>query len=177
MKKTDAIERRSFEFRALDADTVEGTLVPYGQRAKIIDFEETFSPGCFGDSINNDIICSIQHQRTRPIARTNGAGLTLKDSSTELRATVSLSGDMQFSREAAAMVKGKLLQGFSVEFRAVKDNWQGGLRTISEAIILGCSLVDKPAYAGSTIDEIRQNFGGDDSRKVGKIFQPLWKYI
>lgn len=175
MKKS-AIERRSIEFRALDAETIEGALITYGERARIMDFEETFKAGCFGDSINNDLICSIFHQRERPIART-GAGLELKDSPLELRAKVSLSGDMQFSRECAAMVKGKILQGFSIEFRAVKDDWQGGLRIISEAIVSGLSVVPKPAYAGSTIDEIRQNFGGDDSRKVGKIFQPLWKFI
>ena len=173
--KTEAIERRSIEFR-FEGDTIEGTLVRYGDTAKIVDFSETFKAGCFGDSIHNDLIVSLQHQRQSPVART-GAGLELKDSPLELRAIVNLSSSMQFSRECAAMVKGKILKGFSVEFQSVKDEWSDGLRIIHEAVLRGLAIVDRGAYAGSTIDEIRENCPIDRSQLIGKIFQPLWPYV
>ena len=174
MKKS-AIERRSIEFR-FDGDTIEGTLVRYGDKAKIVDFSETFKAGCFGDTFKGDIICNVQHNRERPVART-GAGLELKDSPLELRAIVNLSSSMQFSRECAAMVKGKILKGFSVEFSSVKDEWIDGLRTIHQAELRGLSVVDRGAYAGSTIDEVRENCPIEKNHLTGKAFQPLWPYI
>ena len=106
----DGLERRAFEFRASDdGGTVEGIVVPYGQPARIADFTERFLPGSlsFGD-----VIANRQHDRHRPLARTNGGGLTLTDSATELRARIELP-DTQDGRDVRELVRLGVLRGLS----------------------------------------------------------------
>ena len=145
----DGLERRAFEFRASDdGGTVEGTVVPYGQPARIADFTERFLPGSlsFGD-----VIANRQHDRHRPLARTNGGGLTLTDSATELRARIELP-DTADGRDVRELVRLGVLRGLSAEFRTVRDQWEGSARTIHEAKLTGLAIVDVPAYAGAGIE-------------------------
>ena len=102
---------------------------------------------------------------------------SLKDSSTELRAIVSLSGRCNALKKRGHGEGKNIKRFFGLSSKSIKDEWSNGLRTINEAVLHGLAVCDSGAYAGSTIQEIRQNFAGDDHHKVGKIFQPLWKYI
>lgn len=145
----DGVERRAFEFRASDdGGTVEGIVIPYGQTAKIADFTERFLPGSlsFGD-----VIANRQHDRHRPLARTNGGGLVLTDSATELRARIELP-DTVDGRDVRELVRRGILRGLSAEFRTLKDEWEGSQRTIHEAALTGLAIVDVPAYAGAGIE-------------------------
>ena len=74
----DGMERRAFEFRASeDGKAIDGVVIPYGQNAIIREeFTERFVPGSV---IFSDVIANRQHDRQRPLARTNGGGLTLTD--------------------------------------------------------------------------------------------------
>ena len=139
-------ERRFVEFRA-DGDTVSGPVMVYGSHAKFGGFTETFAPGSLRGG--DDVIVNLQHDRARPVART-GAGLTLTDGPDALHASIQLP-DTSYAREARELINAKILRGFSVEFRAVKEEWQGRLRTIREAKLLGFALVDRPAYPESAI--------------------------
>ncbi len=144
----DGIERRAFEFRASDdGGAVEGIVIPYGQPAKVADFTERFLPGSisFGD-----VIANRQHDRHKPLART-GAGLTLTDSASELRARIELP-DTVDGRDVRELVRLGVLRGLSAEFRTVRDQWQGSERTIHEAQLVGLAVVDQPAYLGAGIE-------------------------
>ena len=159
-------EFRSFEARAVADNVVTGTLVTYGEHAKIGTFMETFTPGSLR---YEDVIANLQHNRQAPLARM-GAGLELRNSDTEIVASIVLP-DTTHGRDAIELVRTKVLKGFSMEFRAVREKWSGNLRTISDAVLHGLALVDRPAYAGSTIEEIRQS-GFLAPQKVTK-----WLYL
>ena len=148
----DGIERRAFEFRASDdGGTVEGIVIPYGQSATVADFTERFLPGSisFGD-----VIANRQHDRHKPLART-GAGLTLTDSASELRARIELP-DTVDGRDVRELVRLGVLRGLSAEFRTLKDQWEGSERTIHEAQLVGLAVVDRGAYSGATVAEVRE---------------------
>ena len=145
----DGMERRAFEFRASDdGGTVEGAVIPYGQTAKIAgEFSERFMPG----SVTfQDVLCNRQHDRQRPLART-GAGLTLTNTASELRARIVLP-DTVDGRDTRELIRLGVLRGLSAEFRTVRDEWQGTQRTIHEAVLKGVSIVDEPAYSGAEIE-------------------------
>ena len=85
---TDRIEYRfaPLEFRD-DGAVITGIAMPYKTVARIAGaFDESVEPGAFGDVAGLDVIlnsgCTM---RSEPIARTGRGGLTLTDSSTELR--------------------------------------------------------------------------------------------
>ena len=73
-------EFRFVEFRAIEGRTVYGNVVVYGDITQTRMGRETFEPGAFGDVSQLDTILHMQHERARPIARTNGGGLVLTDS-------------------------------------------------------------------------------------------------
>ena len=58
---------------------------------------------------------------------------------------------------AMRMIKDGILQGLSVEFRAIVEDWQDGgrLRIVKRALLSGVALVDRPAYPRSSIDRRR----------------------
>lgn len=144
----DDMEYRFAEFRA-DTDGIGGVVMRYGDRGTIGNFTEEFRAGVFGDP--GDVILNVQHQRAKPVART-GAGLELSDTASELRAMVRFP-DTAFGREARELVDAKILRGFSVEFRALEDEWQGNHRIVKRATLYGIALVDRPAYSDSQIAE------------------------
>lgn len=140
-------ERRYAEFR-VDGDTLTGTVIAYGDEARFGDWRERFEPGSLRHS---DVIVNLQHDRARPVART-GAGLALSDGPDALRATITLP-DTSYAREARELVNARILRGFSMEFRAVKEEWRDMTRIVTEAELMGFALVDRPAYPESVIAE------------------------
>lgn len=145
-------EFRSFEFREAADGVLEGVVIPYGQTAKIGGFTERFTAGSiqFGD-----VIANRQHDRKQPLARTGGGGLTLTDSSSELRARIELP-DTADGRDVRELVKRGVLRGLSAEFRVSRDSWAGSARTIHVATLTGLAVVDRGAYAGATVSEVRE---------------------
>lgn len=147
------IERRSIEFRNEgDGGLVSGIVIPYRQSAKIgTAFTERFEPGAvsFGD-----VIANLHHDRAQPLARTGGGGLTLEDGPDALRARIELP-DTGLGRDARELVRRGVLRGLSAEFRATGERWEGSERVITAANLTGLAIVDRAAYAGSTIEEAR----------------------
>ncbi len=169
----NGVERRSFEFRAAgDGTTVEGVVVPYNSPTRVADFTERFLPGSltFGD-----VIANVQHQRSRPLARTGGGGLTLSDSDSELRARIELP-DTADGRDVAELVKRGVMRGLSAEFRVKKDRWSGNERTIESAVLSGLAVVDEGAYAGATLAEVRENAIGVIERSAPRR-KTLWPFL
>ena len=124
-----------------------GTIIRYGDVATLPWGTEEFKAGAFTGRME-DVIANRMHQRGQPLARTGG-GLTITDSRTEMRAEITLP-DTTVGRDTAVEVAARLLQGLSLEFRAVKDDVkENGHRIITEARMFGFGVVDRPAYPGS----------------------------
>lgn len=141
----DRMEQRFCEFRATPEGVIEGVVMRYGSEAVIGDFRERFEAGALR---YDDVIVNLMHQRTEPVARTD-AGLTFSDGA-ELRARIELP-DTVYGRRARELAAARILRGFSVEFVAREERWEGRTRIVQRADLTGIGLVDRPAYPDSVI--------------------------
>ena len=133
-----------------DDEPLRGTLLRYGERAQMPGFVELFEPRAFGDLAERDVILNLFHRRDRPIVRTGGGGLILEEDGPEIRALIDFPPTRD-GEDAAELICRGIIRGLSVEFRAIDEAWDGNLRRIKEAELLGAGLVDSPAYTGSRI--------------------------
>lgn len=142
------LERRGFELRAVSDEgaTLEGVAMPFNSRGTVGRFTEEFMPGSLK---YGDVLVNLQHNPDRIVARTDG-GLTLAETREALLARIELP-DTGEGRDARVLVSKGVLRGLSVEFRAIKDRWQGTHRIIEEAMLDSIGIVARPAYAGATI--------------------------
>ena len=110
------------------------------------------------------MLCNIQHDRTRPLARL-GHGLTLTDSRTELRARIELPDTVE-GRDTRILVEAGVLTGLSAEFRAVREDWPApDRRVIHEAELRGLAIVDDPAHQSALIAEVRARMSAPARRR------------
>lgn len=146
-------EYRYADFEVREDDdgrpVVAGTVIRYGEVAKLPWFSEEVKAGAFGDVESRDLIVNRMHQRSQPLART-GVGLRMMDSSESLQAEVTLP-DTTIGRDTAVEVSSRLLRGLSIEFRSTKETFdeKKNHREIVEADLYGFGIVDRPAYSGS----------------------------
>ena len=153
--------RFSIELRADDSmaspGRLVGTLLTYGERAG--DRAEVFEPGSLSWP-DDGVVLRRQHDRGAPIARVvpevRDGAVVVDVALPETRA----------GRDAAAEVRSGLLTGLSVEFRARRQRYAGGVRRIADALLTGAGLVDSPSYKGSAV-EVRQR-GGEVRRGLGR---------
>ena len=138
----------TFRDGADGAGRVEGVAVRYGDTASLPGFRERFERGAFGDVAALDVIANLQHDRTRPLARTGGGGLTLADGPGALRAAIELP-DTRDGADAAALLRRGVLRGLSLEFRVEGERFEAGVRIVERAALRGLALVDRPAYGDS----------------------------
>ena len=126
---------------------LSGVVMRYGEIATGAPRPEKFLPGSlsFGD-----VILNVMHDRERPIARTPET-LFLDDSPESLI----LRADVPETREGTdtlLLVKKRVLTGLSVEFRAIRERVENGVRVIEKALLSGIGVVDRAAYAGSILE-------------------------
>ena len=136
-------ELRFAELRAAGERRLTGTAVRYGDEAALPWGRERIQPGAFAPL--GDVLLNRQHRREAPLARTGGGGLVLEDTPEALRMTAELPA----TRDAAdvmELVRGGVMRGISVEFRALSDRMQSGVRIIERAKLLALAVVDVPAY-------------------------------
>ena len=147
------LERRIVEFRAASDDpgVITGIVANYGTPATIDRFTEIIEPGAFAP-LSDNIRMNVQHMRDRPLARNiEGGGLELRDSSDELRLSLSLP-DTTDGRDTRVMLDRKVYTGFSVEMRVTKDVWTGTERRVQKAELRAIGLVDMPAHSTALVD-------------------------
>ena len=152
-------EYRFTEIREVEGRTILGNVVVYGDIATTRMGKETFEPGAFGDAASLDCILHMQHERSRPLARTNGGGLVITDSPERLE----IAAEMPPTRDgddALELVNRGVLRGFSSEFHAKRERFDGGTRIIEAANLPGVGLVDTPQYRQSLIIEVRATEDG-----------------
>ena len=143
----------------LEGRVLSGVALRYGDTAKLPWARERIDPGAFGDLARADVILNSMHNRAIPLARTGGGGLELIDSTEALQIRASLP-ETTACNDVLSLVRGKVLRGLSVEFRADKESWSQSekLRTIMRARLLAIGVVDIPAYPQSTIDAMRRKY-------------------
>ena len=144
------IEKRSLEIRNVTGRTLEGVALTYNDEAIIAPgMRETFQPSAFTPI--EDVILNSHHDRSTPLARTGGGGLVIEDSPTELRIRAELP-KTTMADDTLALVRSKVLRGLSIEFVATEERLEGDLRIVERAHLSAISVVDSPAYAGSTVE-------------------------
>ena len=140
-----------FEFRQSDdgLGVVTGTVIGYGDIAKLPWGTEEFKAGAWGDFRSPMVKANRMHQRTQMLARLGGR-LEIEDDDERMAFSLTLP-DTATGRDTAIEIKEGLLTGASLEFRAIQDsvNEDTGHRIISRAQLFGFGIVDEPAYPGS----------------------------
>ena len=130
---------------------LSGTALRYGDVARIGGQREKFLPGSFPDVERADILLNRQHSRERPLARSNGGGLTVSDSpqALSIRAELPQTAD---SNETLELVKRGVLRGLSIEFEALRESQENGTRVVTLAKLFAVAVVDSGAYPASTVE-------------------------
>ena len=126
-----------------------GTLLTYGERAS--DRPELFEAGALRWPTEG-IPVTRQHVRAEAVVRA-----IPEVRGNEVVIDVPLP-DTARSRDLATEIRSGLFRGLSVEFRAVRARFVGGVRRISEAVLDRAGVVDEPAYSGSGV-EVRHAAG------------------
>ena len=147
----DKLEYR-FTPVSLDGRVLSGVVMRYGEIATGAPRPERFDPGAFRFP-DDGVILNVQHDRNRPLARTPDT-LILKDTvaALELRAELP---ETREGTDTLELVRSRVLTGLSVEFRAVKEHFEAGVRVITEALLSGVAVVDRSAYSGSVVEARR----------------------
>lgn len=155
-----------FRFTELRAEpgtrNLSGIAVQYGDIARMPWGSERIEAGAF-QSIG-DILLNRQHDRGRPLARTNGGGLTLTDSSNALKMTATLP-ETRDSDDVLALVRSGVMRGLSTEFVAEDEEFSGSLRIIKRAKLVGLAVVDQGAYPASLVAQREQALRTGEARR------------
>ena len=136
-------ERRWVEVRLADdperagPGRIEGVLMAYGKRA--LDRNEVFEANALTWPAAG-VILNEQHNRQAPIMR-----VVPQVEGGEVRISAALP-NTQRGRDAATGIRNGTYRGLSVEFRAVKQRWQGSQRRIQSARLTAAGLVDDPSH-------------------------------
>ena len=148
-------ERRTgpLELRA-EGRRLIGPAIRYGDVSP--SHRERFEPGAFALDGRTRWL-DYRHDRTRVLAWTGGGGLELADNRDALTVVAELP-DIPLADRALADVAAGTLTGFSIEFNAVAERRESGIRVVSKADLAGVGLVGAPSYQQSTV-EIRARSG------------------
>ena len=170
------IEHRFVEVRADPEERVlTGTAMPYGVVATLPWGLERFEPGAFAGVQDTDVILNAQHDRTAPLARTNGGGLLLVDTPASLTIRATLP-ETRAADDVLALVRGKVLRGLSVEFNATEDRYIGDTRIVARATLSGIGVVDSPAYTDAEVAALRAAFPPNADIAALRERQLSWWY-
>ena len=142
------LERRAAlgEIR-VEGRRLTGTVLRYGEVSP--SHRERFEPGAIrmADAVHLDLL-------PRPRARDRvhaGGGLSLATDG----GAVELAADLPpipAADRALEEIRTGTTTGLSVEFRAVKERREAGVRVIEDAILSGVGLVKAPSYTGSRVE-------------------------
>lgn len=153
---------------------------PYNSRAVLSDGgrsgrpkKELFAPGAFRHSVESDqeVHLLVGHSFDRPLASRSAGSLTLEDTPEALVFSAEIAAammDVSHVRDALAAMQAGLIAGISPGFRMppsrtvpnaesveLEDPSEGLalIRTIREAILFELSLVTRPAYPQTQVEQ------------------------
>ena len=129
-----------------------GPAVTYGEVSP--SHRERFEAGALRPA--DTVYLDYAHDRSRVLAY-SGTGLVLRDTDTALIVEATLPA-LPLADVALDEVRSGKLGGFSLEFRALEERTENGIRIVSSADVPGIGLVGKPSYEGSRV-ELRARSG------------------
>ena len=114
-----------------------GVLLTYGERAT--DRAEVFEPGSLTWP-DGGIVLNRQHERKAPVLR---FGPVVAGNAVTIDAAIP---DTTAGRDAAEEIRSGLFTGLSIEFRAIRETFTGGVRRIQAAALTAAAMVDAGSY-------------------------------
>jgi HK97 family phage prohead protease/HK97 family phage major capsid protein len=150
------IETREFEARAdIEARTITGLAVPYGQDANIGGgISERFVPGAIDDVSDVKIYYGHEHDNL-PIGRV----ISGRETEAGYEITAKLTEGVQRADETLALMRDGVLNKFSVGFVPLESERDGQTITRTKVSLKEVSVVAWPAFAGANITEVREDGG------------------
>ena len=144
--------RYSTEIRA-EGRRVHGFAIRYGDVSPT--HRERFAPGAFALDGRTRWL-NLAHRPLEVLAYTGG-GLELRDTADGLTVDATLP-EIPAADAALRMIQAGELRGLSVEFHALAERREAGVRVIERADLDGIGLVRVPSYPRSTV-EVRARMG------------------
>ena len=145
--------RHWFAIECADGEgrTVSGTALRYGDRGRFFGDRYSIAAGAFGDVAALNLTLTLHHARDRPIAASQGGGLVLADSPEALTFRAAIA-DCADGNDCLSLIRSGVLRGASIEFWPLKERLADDeVREVVKARLSGLSIVDRPAFGGSTI--------------------------
>lgn len=146
------VERR-FAPTSLEGRQLVGLAAPYDSETRIGEFRERIASGAFTKTLaeNRDILALADHNPARVLGRTKSGTLELSESVHGLSFRLQLPAT-SIGNDLRELAQRGDLGGVSFAFRAIRDNWQGDLRTLHEVELHEISIVQAhPAYPDTTV--------------------------
>ena len=143
--------KRNVELRA-NGRNLAGVVMDYGDVSN--SHQERFTAGAF--RFAESVPINLLHDDLKAIAWYPGGGVTLNDTEHELRFDADLPPIPAADLALELVATGKA-QGLSIEFRAIKEKRDNGIRVIEQADLLGIAIVPNPAYGKSRVELRAEN--------------------
>lgn len=145
--------RAAVELRA-SGRKLEGMAATFGTPAKIGGFTETIRAGAFQASLaaGADVLCLVDHDPGRLLARTSSGTLRLSEDSRGLAFSLDVP-DTQLGRDVLTMAERRDLGGMSFGFRVKDEAWPArDTRELRAVELIEISIVHAhPAYGQTSI--------------------------
>lgn len=156
MKAGGVIERRRAAALAVaPGRKLTGYAAVFGQESRIAGFTEVIRPGAFMGALSGrDVLCLIDHDPVRLLARTKSGTLRLEEDSKGLRFELDVP-DTQEGRDILTLAERGDLGGMSFGFTVPKggEQWQGQRRELRSVTLYEISVVHSwPAYEGTSVE-------------------------
>ena len=156
MKAGGVIERRRAAALAVaPGRKLTGYAAVFGQESRIAGFTEVIRPGAFTGALSGrDVLCLIDHDPVRLLARTKSGTLRLEEDSKGLRFELDVP-DTQEGRDILTLAERGDLGGMSFGFTVPKggEQWQGQRRELRSVTLYEISVVHYwPAYEGTSVE-------------------------
>jgi len=146
--------RRAVELSTAPGRKLAGYAAVFGQDARVSDFTETIRPGAFkGALAGRDVLCLIDHDPCRLLARTKSGTLRLEEDAKGLRFELDVP-DTTEGRDILTLAERGDLGGCSFGFTVPKGGevWSGKKRELRAVTLHEISVVHSwPAYEGTSI--------------------------
>jgi len=152
MSRVSDLERR-FAPASIEGRQLVGLAAPYESETRIGEFRERIARGAFTRTLseNRDILALCDHDPSKVLGRTKSGTLELKETVHGLEFRLQLP-DTSIGRDLRELANRGDLGGVSFGFRAVRDSWEGDLRTLEEVELHEISIVSAwPAYPDTTV--------------------------
>ncbi len=141
------MERRAGGELRAEGRRLSGVVMRYGDVSP--SHRERFEPGSL--RMAAAVHLDLHHDPERAVAWQPGGGLELRQEGKALTMRATLP-PIPAADRALTEIRAGRATGLSVEFHAVRERREGGLRVIQEAVLNGIGIVRSPSYGGSRVE-------------------------